>query len=198
MGTSHSAQASSAQRRIARDFRTLGAHHVPTIECNVPHSSALLGKTLLVIVQQLIDAIHGDCSRALLEFADFFAAFDTPNNSESRLTADVLRRILDLRIECLQYLTEIPAPLQHRFDVYHNTTISEIRRLTANVQPPIDLPVDLFEDGRGLMSAPQSPRDYVKGKAILEIGAWYGDSAIAYAKYAKTVYSFEVGPEPFA
>jgi FkbM family methyltransferase len=72
-----------------------------------------------------------------------------------------------------------------------------MRKLTANVQPGVALSCEIFEDDHGLKSAPQSHRDYIKGKAILDIGAWQGDSAIAFAKYARRVYSFELGPEPY-
>jgi FkbM family methyltransferase len=129
---------------------------------------------------------------------DFFADFDTPSNSYSHATLDVVQRALELGIVCGRCLQEIPAELERRLQIYRSTTAIKMRKLTANVRPPIPLMEEIFEDDHGLKSAPQSHRDYVKGKAIFDIGAWVGDSAIAFAKYAQRVYSFELGPEPFA
>jgi hypothetical protein len=144
-------------------------------------------------VRQLLQHNEGKPDRAVQEVRRFFADFGTPNNSYSHTTLDVVRRSLLLGVKCWRYLAEIPEELGRRLHIYHTQTIHEMRKLTANVQPGIALQCEIFEDDHGLKSAPQSHRDYIKGKAILDIGAWQGDSAIAFAKYARRVYSFELG-----
>jgi FkbM family methyltransferase len=148
-------------------------------------------------VYQILERNGGDRRSARREIHDFFTEFDTPNESFSHATVDVVQRALELALECGRCLTEIPAELQRRLDIYRSHTIHEIRRLIANVSPPIHPSEGIFEDDHGLKSAPQSHRDYIKEKAILDIGASEGDSAIAFAKYAKRIYSFELSPMPF-
>jgi FkbM family methyltransferase len=169
----------------------------PVINCYVPGTRRLRGDTLLNIVRQLLQHNEGKPDRAVKEIERFFADFDTPNNSYSHTTFDVVRRALLLGVKCGRQLEEIPEALARRLQIYETQTIHEVRKLMANVRPSIGAYPAPFEDDHGLKSAPQSLGDYIKGKAILDIGAWQGDSAIALAKYVRRVYSFELGPGPY-
>jgi hypothetical protein len=165
------------------------------INCNVSGTTPLMGDTLMTLVRQLLQGNLGDTQLALQEVETFFADFDTPDNSYSHTTLDVVRRALELGIACQRCLNEIPAALQRRLEIYRNKTVHEVRQLLG--QRPFPLSEEVFEDDHGLKSAPQSHRDYVKGKVILDVGAWVGDSAVALAKYAARVYSFELSPGAF-
>jgi FkbM family methyltransferase len=180
-------------------FHSVKRHDPVPVNCSVPNSTPLTGDTLLHVVNHILQ-LHGGPSgvgAALDEVRDWATDFDTPNDTYSHATLDVVRRALELGIACRLCLAELPAELTRRLAEYADRGIREIQKITARVNPGILLRPEAFEDDHGLRSAPQSHRDYIKNRAILDIGAFVGDSAIALAKHARRVYSFELSPSAF-
>jgi FkbM family methyltransferase len=82
-----------------------------------------------------------------------------------------------------QFAKEVPAYSDTYNGIYPNETI----RL-----------MEAFFYHHGMRIAPPKVKEYVKGKAIIDIGAFHGESAMILSQYGKEVHSFDISEPNYA
>jgi hypothetical protein len=98
---------------------------------------------------------------------------------------------------CWRCPNEIPILVRRRLECFRRVGIHEVQKIVTKVDPPLFIDEEVPATHHGLKFVSQSHSDHVKQKAILDIGAFNGSSAIVFANYAWRVYRLELSPKGF-
>jgi len=148
------------------------------------------------IVGKLMARNH-NVEAAVAEVLEFRSQFRTQAAGFSQDCFDMAIKTLLLGLMCRKMNRDMQEALVRRWQTYEKEGRPEYKPIFALIRPMIGVGPETIIDDHGLMLVPQHHRDYIKTRAILDIGAWTGDSALILSRYGRMVYSFELSPGLF-